>query len=162
MLRLLALLFCGIPLFLNAQLTGYEAEELVLKTNKVFEQVVIQDLTPNSVILRQGKALIAVPVWQLPNDLRERAEEELANRPEPDPSPPPENPYRERRLKEIEANREAERQMAIARAENPPESEGAALVTPPQWNDLLLLGAKFGCDSGILQIQNTGGTSRQL
>lgn len=162
MSRWIPLLFFLFPLTLLGQLTGYETEALVLKTGKVYRQVTVQDLTPNSVILRQENALIAVPAWQLPDALRERAEEELENRPEAEPSAPSENPYQERRLQEIEANREAERQIAIARAENPPETGTPASVTPPQWNDLLLLGAEFGCDHGIFRVQNTGGTTRQL
>ena len=155
---------------LAAQLSGLQAESLTLKNGRTLSDVRFQDLTPKSVIILSGQALFSIPLAQLPDPLENRAQTELDHRPEPEPEPEPDSTsgpsWKERRWAEIEANRQAEREIAIARAKNndssQPDNTPQATFQPPEWNDLELLAAEFGCDFGIISLRNTGGTSRDL
>ncbi len=158
-------LLCSLPA--SAQLSGFHAESLTLQDGRTLSNITFQDITPNSVILLQDQTLFTIPLARLPDPLKSRAREELDNRPLPNPETRarPDSAWMERRRAEIEANRQAQREIAIAKAQNNPsssEEDSSPNVQPPQWNDLELLNAEFGCHFGIITLHNTGGTSRDI
>jgi hypothetical protein len=158
-----------IPVSGQAQISGFRAESLTLANGEVLSDVEVKGVSPTGVIIQHGRNLTTLSPALLPENLEAMARDEIAQLPERTPAAPgpiPEGPtFKERRWAEIEANREAERQVAIESAKG--LAQAAALSSAQagpfiEWNDLKLSSPEFGVGYGTAIIENTGRTSRDL